>query len=164
MTAPAVDCDIDPLWGDDADWESLARAAVAATARVAPEIAHDHLEFSLVMADDDEVAALNGEWRDKPRPTNVLSFPMLTREDVLGAGAGPAPVMLGDVILAHGVCAREAAEKGIAIADHATHLIIHGLLHLAGYDHETSDADAAEMEDLERKALASLGLADPYAG
>lgn len=162
MNAPSVDCDIDPLWGDEADWAALAKAAVQATARAVPELAHDHFEFSLVFADDDEVAALNAEWRGKARPTNVLSFPMLDRAEVIAAGAASTPVMLGDVILAHGVCLREAAEKGISIGDHASHLVIHGLLHLAGHDHEISDADATEMENLERKALAHLGIADPY--
>ena len=71
--------------------------------------------------------------------------------------------MLGDLILAHGVCTREAAEKGIPVEAHAAHLLVHGLLHLAGYDHETSEADATEMEALETKALALMGLADPYA-
>jgi probable rRNA maturation factor len=71
--------------------------------------------------------------------------------------------MLGDLILAHGVCAREAVEKGVTQDAHTSHLIVHGLLHLAGYDHETGEADAEEMEGLERKALALLGIADPYA-
>jgi hypothetical protein len=71
--------------------------------------------------------------------------------------------MLGDMILAHGVCGREAADKGVAVETHAAHLLIHGLLHLAGYDHETGEADAAEMEGLETKALALMGITDPYA-
>ena len=71
--------------------------------------------------------------------------------------------MLGDMILAHGVCLREAAEKGISDQAHTSHLIVHGLLHLAGYDHETGEAEAEEMEALERKALALLGMPDPYA-
>jgi probable rRNA maturation factor len=118
---------------------------------------------SLVLADDDEVHALNRQWRAKDKPTNVLSFPMLARDEVLRAGSIDAPAMLGDVILAHGVCAREAADKHIAVAAHTSHLIVHGLLHLAGYDHETGDTEAGEMEALERKALALLGLPDPYA-
>lgn len=163
MTAPALDIDIDPVWGDATDWVALAEAATAAAALAAPELAHDHMLVSLVLADDDDVHALNRQWRARDKPTNVLSFPMLSRDEVLRAAADAgAPAMLGDLILAHGVCRREAAEKGIAMAAHATHLIVHGLLHLAGYDHETGDADAEAMEDLERKALASLGLADPY--
>jgi probable rRNA maturation factor len=119
---------------------------------------------SLVLADDDEVQALNLQWRAKDKPTNVLSFPMLSRDEVLRASAdGDAPAMLGDLILAHGVTAREAAEKGVTQIAHTSHLIIHGLLHLAGYDHETGVPQAEEMEALERKALALLGMSDPYA-
>jgi probable rRNA maturation factor len=88
---------------------------------------------------------------------------MLSREEVLHAGADVAHEgLLGDIVLAHGVCSREAAEKGIAAADHAAHLIVHGLLHLAGYDHESEPAAAEAMEALETKALASMGLSDPY--
>jgi probable rRNA maturation factor len=87
---------------------------------------------------------------------------MLARAEVLAASAD-APEMLGDLILAHGVCRREAAEKGVPVEHHATHLVIHGLLHLAGHDHELGEGEAEEMENLERKALAMLGIADPYA-
>ncbi|NKJ41101.1 MULTISPECIES: rRNA maturation RNase YbeY [unclassified Novosphingobium] len=164
MTAPILEIDIDPIWGDATDWEALANRAAEAAAKVAPELAHPNLLVSLVLADDEEVHALNKQWRAKDKPTNVLSFPMLAREDVLRAAADEgAPGMLGDLILAQGVCAREAAEKGVSVETHATHLVVHGLLHLAGYDHEEGEAQAEEMEDLERKALALLGLADPYA-
>lgn len=164
MTAPTLEIDIDPVWGDDVDWEALANRAAEATARIVPEIAHENLLVSLVMADDEEVHALNKQWRAKDKPTNVLSFPMLSRDEVLVAAANRnAPGMLGDMILAHGVCAREAAEKGVSVETHATHLVVHGLLHLAGYDHELGDAEAEEMENLERKSLALMGIADPYA-
>ncbi len=164
MTAPTLEIDIDPIWGDDIDWEALANRAAEATATIAPELAHENLLVSLVMADDDEVHALNKQWRAKDKPTNVLSFPMLSRDEVLVAAANQqAPGMLGDLILAHGVCAREAAEKGVSVETHATHLVVHGLLHLAGYDHELGDAQAEEMENLERKSLALMGIADPYA-
>lgn len=164
MTAPTLELDIDPVWPSSTDWEALAARAAEVAAAVAPELAHEHLLVSLVMADDEEVHALNKQWRAKDKPTNVLSFPMLSREEVLAATAAPgAPGMLGDLILAHGVCVREATEKGIAVEAHAAHLVIHGLLHLAGYDHETGEADATEMEALETKALALMGFADPYA-
>ena len=105
MTAPTLEIDIDPVWGDDVDWEALANRAAEATALIAPEIAHENLLVSLVMADDEEVHALNKQWRAKDKPTNVLSFPMLSREEVLVAAANQnAPGMLGDMILAHGVC------------------------------------------------------------
>ena len=164
MSAPILEIDIDPVWGGDTDWEALANRAAEATAKVAPELAHENLLVSLVMADDEEVHALNKQWRAKDRPTNVLSFPMLSREEVFRAGASEGvPGMLGDMILAHGVCAREAAEKDVSVEVHAAHLIVHGLLHLAGHDHELGDAQAEEMENLERKALALMGIADPYA-
>lgn len=159
-----LEIDIDPVWGDAIDWEDLANRAAEATASIVPELAHENLLVSLVMADDEEVHALNKQWRAKDKPTNVLSFPMLSREEVLHAARDTgAPGMLGDMILAHGVCTREAAEKGVSVEVHATHLVVHGLLHLAGYDHELGDAEAEEMEDLERKSLALMGIADPYA-
>ena len=169
MTAPTLEIDVDPVWGEETDWEALAARAAQAAASAAPELASDALLVSLVLADDDEVHALNRQWRAKDKPTNVLSFPMLSRAEVLRAAADPDHAgMLGDMILAHGVCAREAAEKGVPIETHAAHLIVHGLLHLAGYDHETgsgeTDSDgAAAMEALEINALARMGLPDPYA-
>lgn len=163
MSAPVFEIDIDPVWGQDTDWEALADRAGEAAAHVAPELAHSNLVVSLVFAGDDEVHALNRQWRAKDKPTNVLSFPMMSRDEVLRAADNEAaPGMLGDLILARGVCIREAEEKGIPMQDHAVHLIVHGLLHLAGYDHETSDVDATYMEGLETKALALLGLPDPY--
>jgi probable rRNA maturation factor len=164
LSAPILEIDIDPVWGDEVDWEALANRAAGATAATATELAHENMLVSLVMADDEEVHALNKQWRAKDKPTNVLSFPMLSREGVLHAAKDTdAPGMLGDLILAHGVCTREAADKNVSVAVHATHLIVHGLLHLAGYDHELGETQAEEMENLERKALALMGIADPYA-
>ena len=122
------------------------------------------VSVSIKLSDNDEIHALNREWRDKDKPTNVLSFPMLDDDelDSLDAGAFISPeIMLGDIILAHGVCAAEAKEKGIPLADHAAHLVIHGMLHLFGYDH-VDDDDGEAMEALEVKALASMGLHNPY--
>jgi len=164
LSAPILEIDIDPVWGDEVDWEALANQAAEATAATATELAHENMLVSLVMADDEEVHALNKQWRAKDRPTNVLSFPMLSREEVLHAAKDTdAPGMLGDLILAHGVCTREAADKNVSVEVHAAHLIVHGLLHLAGYDHELGETQAEEMENLERKALALMGIADPYA-
>lgn len=87
---------------------------------------------------------------------------MLEREELLALAPEGPPELLGDVALAYETCAREAAEKGISLEHHATHLIVHGLLHLAGHDHEISPADAEAMEALETKALALMGIADPY--
>ncbi|MGB3165660.1 MAG: rRNA maturation RNase YbeY [Alteraurantiacibacter sp.] len=149
-------------WPDGA-WPELAERVAEAAAQVAPELANQRLVASMLITSDARVHELNREWRGKDKPTNVLSFPMLERSDLvhLDPDNGP-PEMLGDLALAHETCAREAEAKGIALADHAAHLILHGLLHLAGYDHETSDEDAEEMEALEVKALALMGIANPY--
>lgn len=144
------------------DWPALAMRAAAAAAQVEPALAQPRLEASVLFTSDAEVHALNREWRGRDQPTNVLSFPMLDREDLLALPADGPPELLGDIALAHETCAREAADKGIALEAHATHLIVHGLLHLAGHDHIDSDAQAEAMEALEVKALAILGLPDPY--
>jgi len=117
-----------------------------------PEGAVPSSSVTILLTSDDEVAELNERFRHKPGPTNVLSFP-----------APPNPENhLGDIALAYGVCAREAAEQGKSLADHLRHLTVHGVLHLAGYDHQTDD-EAQAMEALERRVLAGLGVADPYA-
>lgn len=145
------------------DWGALAEQAAEAAARVEPALANARLEASLLFTSDAEVHALNREWRGRDKPTNVLSFPMLAREELAALFADGPPELLGDIALAHETCAREAAEKGASLSHHAAHLIVHGLLHLAGHDHVESDDQAEAMEALEVKALAILGIADPYA-
>lgn len=157
-----LDIAIEAAWPPATDWPDLAFRAGEAAAQVAPELANDRLSASLLFADDAEVHTLNREWRAKDKPTNVLSFPMLARADLLALTADGPEEMLGDIALALETCAREAAEKGLSLEVHAAHLIVHGLLHLAGFDHETGPADAAAMEALEIKALALIGIADPY--
>ena len=156
----------EPVW-PKGEWEALAdRAARAAMART-PQgelLAGDAMiEISVRLTDDDEVRKLNAQYRQKDKPTNVLSFPMIQPDllDTVTANSDDGEVLLGDIMLAHGVCAREAEERGISVADHATHLIVHGTLHLLGYDH-LGDDEAEAMEAIETDALASLGLADPY--
>lgn len=153
-----------PVHDDPArdNWDALAGRAAQAAARVAAELAHPRLTASVLFTSDEDIRALNAEWRGKDKPTNVLSFPMLERSDLLDLAPDGPPEMLGDIALAFETCAREADEKGIPVDHHAAHLIVHGLLHLAGYDHETGDEDAEAMEALETKALAVMGLADPY--
>ena len=158
--------DADGEW-DSSSWDRMVReAAEAAIAESAfPQLTTSErpVELSVRLTSDSEVQALNSTWRGKDKPTNVLSFPQMEPEQ-LGAIAGEGPeVMLGDIILAHGVCEREAAEKGVSINQHATHLVVHGTLHLLGYDHGDDDA-ATVMEQREVRALARLGIADPYAG
>lgn len=157
-----LEIDIEAPWPGDTDWADLAERALEALEQVAPEIGNERLIASVLFTSDEEVHTLNREWRAKDKPTNVLSFPMLEREDLLELASDGPPEMLGDIALAHETCAREAAEKGVSVQHHATHLVVHGLLHLAGHDHEISDADADAMEALETKALAILGIADPY--
>ncbi|MBN8485526.1 MAG: rRNA maturation RNase YbeY [Sphingomonadales bacterium] len=159
---PELDISVEADWPSPPDWEALAGDAAAALGRVAPELANPRLSVSVLFADDGEVHALNREWRGKDKPTNVLSFPMLERADLLALSPDGPPEMLGDIALALETCAREAADKGLSLEHHAAHLLIHGLLHLAGHDHEISPQDARAMEELEIKALALLGIADPY--
>ncbi|GAB7553969.1 MULTISPECIES: rRNA maturation RNase YbeY [Novosphingobium] len=157
-----LEIDIEEPWDAATDWADLAQAALEALVTLAPELDNERLTTSLLFTSDAEVHVLNREWRAKDKPTNVLSFPMLEREALLDLDEDGPPEMLGDLALACETCTREAAEKGIPVEHHATHLIIHGLLHLAGHDHETSDEDAEAMEALETKALAVLGIPDPY--
>ncbi|MEN9682928.1 MAG: rRNA maturation RNase YbeY [Pseudomonadota bacterium] len=157
-----LDIAIEAAWPTRHDWADLAERAAAATATVAPELANPRLSASLLFANDAEVHVLNREWRAKDKPTNVLSFPMLDRADLLDLATAGPPELLGDIALALETCAREAQDKGIPLDHHAVHLIVHGLLHLAGLDHELSAADARAMEALEIKALALMGIADPY--
>ncbi len=118
------------------------------------------LEISVMLADDDTVKALNRDWREKDAPTNVLSFAALDAEEPEDSGEGE-PVLLGDVVLARQTVVREAEDRAIPVADHTFHLVVHGVLHLLGYDHE-DDEEAEEMEGLETAILAGQGIADPH--
>jgi probable rRNA maturation factor len=157
-----LDIDIEAPWPDGGDWPGLAERAVAAALEVSPELGNPRLCASILFTSDAEVQALNRQWREKDKPTNVLSFPMLDRDELLDLPAQGPPELLGDVSLAFETCAREANEKGARLESHVAHLVIHAMLHLAGFDHELSPADASAMEALEIKALALLGIADPY--
>ena len=149
------------------DWEALAHRAATAALERTP---HGEMltypatfEISVRLATDDEVQTLNKQYRQKDKPTNVLSFPMVQADllDTIDQNSDDGEVLLGDIVLAYGVCAAEAAERGISLEDHATHLIVHGTLHLLGYDH-LGEGEAEAMEAIEIDALAALGLADPY--
>lgn len=156
-----LDIEIDG-WPKDFDWADLAEAAMEAVEGVEPALSNQRLSASLLFTVDEEVRALNREWRTKDQPTNVLSFPMLTRAELLALSPQGGPELLGDIALAFETCAREAVEKGVGLKDYAAHLIVHGLLHLAGHDHVAGEEQAAAMEALEIKALAQMGIADPY--
>jgi probable rRNA maturation factor len=133
----------------DAALKQAARAAL----RAAPVLPPRTYQVALVLIDDGEMRTLNRTWRGKDAPTNVLSFP---------SGEMGASGFLGDVVLAHETTRREAREQNIALQDHVLHLVVHGVLHLLGFDH-TEDEAAERMERLERTALAALGIGDPYA-
>ena len=155
----------DEEWDSRSGWLALARkAAEAAIAESAyPELAEldRPVEISVSLTGDDQVRALNAKWRGKDKPTNVLSFPMADERDLIRANVVASELLLGDIVLARGVCEAEAAEKGVTIEQHATHLIVHGTLHLLGYDHH-DDRDASDMEAREVRALQQLGIANPY--
>ncbi len=149
------------------DWDALAdraaRAAIERTPHGPLLTTPAAIEISVRLTSDEEVHALNRQYRQKDRPTNVLSFPMVQPDliDTISQNSDDGEVLLGDIVLAHGVCVAEAAERGIPVEAHATHLMVHGVLHLLGYDHMT-DEEAETMEDIERQALHGLGIADPY--
>ena len=160
-----VAVEADEEWDSSRSWEQLARkAAEAAIAESAfPQLADSEraVEISVTLTGDEQVRALNAEWRGKDKPTNVLSFPMADERDLTRANVDGPELLLGDIILAHGVCEAEAADKRVSVEQHATHLLVHGTLHLLGYDHH-EDRDAADMEAREVRALARLGIANPY--
>ena len=163
----AIELSREEPWPDATDWTALAdrsvRAAIARTPHGPLADAAAAIEISLRLTDDDAVQALNRDYRQKDKPTNVLSFPMVQPDllETISENSDDGEVLLGDIVLAHGVCVREAAEKRISVEDHASHLIVHGTLHLLGYDH-LDDVEADHMEAIERDAMADLGLGDPY--
>ena len=154
----------DPRWGD----VPLEELAVAASGAVLEWHGIGEAELAVLAADDAQVADLNRAYRGKPQPTNVLSWPAqeLAPEEAGADPRAPEPdpdgtVPLGDIALAYETCAREAELGGITLADHLTHLIVHGTMHLLGYDH-IDDADAVLMEAREAEILAKLGVKNPY--
>jgi probable rRNA maturation factor len=154
-------------------WQALdleALAARAAEATLAQLRLPGPAEIALLATSDAAVARLNADFRGRPTPTNVLSWPARPLPSSAPGAVPPRPepdatgeLFLGDIALAWETCAREAEEGGKPLSDHATHLIVHAILHLMGYDH-ICDEDAALMEGLETEILRSLGLPDPYSG
>lgn len=157
---------------EDARWEDLPLDPLAVRATDAA-LRHlgldpDACDIALLACDDARIAELNAQFRGKAQPTNVLSWPAadLSADDDGGPPLPPEPdpdgeIALGDIAIAWDTCAREAAEQGKPMQDHVTHLIVHGLLHLLGYDH-LRDRDATLMEELETRILGTMGLDDPY--
>jgi len=138
------------------DEARICRAAEAAIWAATGDESQEY-ELTVLLTSDAEARDLNLQWRGKDGPTNVLSFPLCSE-----AGQCGHLRLLGDVVLAYETVAGEARDSGLPLDDHATHLVVHGVLHLLGYDHQ-SDAEADIMENLECKVLAGLGIADPYA-
>ncbi len=162
-----IEINTGPDWQDGTDWqkrtEKAASAALSASSYGDLAERNFALEISIKFSDNDEVQKLNSAYREKDKPTNVLSFPLVPRDLFESlSNSDDGEILLGDIVMAHGVCADEAKEKSIPMADHASHLLVHGVLHLLGYDHET-EAEALIMEALEVKALQKLGIANPYA-
>lgn len=165
-----IDLEADAEWDSSrtsiAGWQPLARAAAEAAVAESdyPDLAVTRrpVELSIRLSTDDEVQLLNSKWRGKDKATNVLSFPLAEPYELEAAADGDSPeLMLGDVVLAHGICSAEATDKGISFDDHAAHLIVHGTLHLLGYDHQ-DDSAAEDMEAREVRALARIGIKNPY--
>ncbi|MDB5492244.1 MAG: hypothetical protein JWO78_2093 [Micavibrio sp.] len=158
---------LEPAWDDACpDCSAIVETAAEATLALCP-VAQKlidggvEMEISIVLAHDALVQELNREYRDRDKPTNVLSFAQLDGEDGWEAPTTPGPCALGDLILAYETVARESAEENKPFEHHLTHLVIHGILHLLGYDH-IQDNDAEEMESLEIQILKGLDITDPY--
>ena len=146
----------DSSWQALPELEALTReAVVAALSEELPQ--QIPVEVALLFTGDAAIAEINSEWRGQNKPTNVLSFP--APEDMPLPEGENRP--LGDIVLAFGVISREAREQGKSLRDHTAHLIVHGVLHLLGYDHET-DAEAEDMEHREVQILKGMGISDPY--
>lgn len=142
-------------WSRAGDIEHIAQKAAEAALAVAPDAQDEALGATLLLTDDAAVRELNRSWRGQDKPTNVLSFPS-------GSPTLPGePRHLGDIALAYETLVREAGEEGKSLADHAAHLVVHGILHLLGQDH-MNEAEAETMERIEVAALARIGVADPY--
>jgi probable rRNA maturation factor len=158
---------------EDARWEAFGLPALAERAGRATlaglDLPAEGFLISLMGCDDTRIAGLNADFRGKPQPTNVLSWPSEERAgdtpggmpDLPQPGDADDPESLGDIAIAWDTCAAEATAAGKPMEDHVTHLVVHGVLHLLGFDH-IDDPDAARMEALEVRILASMGLSDPY--
>jgi len=144
-------------WPDETALTALVEQAVAAAFAELGPARPGSSELGVVFTDDARIRDLNAGWRGKDKATNVLSFPAFPETK-----SGPLPPLLGDIVLAAETVAGEAALEGKPLENHISHLVVHGLLHLLGYDHET-EAEADEMEATERRILARLAIPDPYA-
>jgi probable rRNA maturation factor len=143
-------------WSAVAKLEDLSRKAIDAVLTETREAVAPAAEVSLLFCDDEKIQELNKAWRGMDKPTNVLSFPAAQ------PGAVATAPLLGDIVVAFETVQRESLEENKQLSDHVSHMVVHGFLHLLGYDHE-NEADAEKMESAEQRILARLGIADPYA-
>jgi probable rRNA maturation factor len=143
-------------WSAVADLDDLSRKAIDAVLTETRDAVAPAAEVSLLFCDDEKIQELNKAWRGMDKPTNVLSFPAAQ------PGAVAKAPLLGDIVVAFETVQRESLEEHKQLSDHVSHMVVHGFLHLLGYDHE-NDADAEKMESAEQRILARLGIADPYA-
>ncbi len=163
MTEIIVDIADEAWLAQVPDAEELCARVAAVTLGAAASLVDlpaGRLEVSLLLTDDAQVRDLNRDYRGQDKPTNVLSFAALDADSPIPPDG---PILLGDVIIARETAEREAAEEEKRLIDHLSHLVVHGVLHLLGYDHMEDD-EAEEMESLERSVLAGLGVPDPYRG
>lgn len=144
-----------PQWEALDGLDALARRAVRQCVATTGARLTQDCEVCVNFCDDATIRALNAQWRGMDKPTNVLSFPT--------PGPLVKKILLGDIVIAHETVAREAGEQDRSLQDHVSHMVVHGFLHLIGYDHETS-AEAEIMEAVERRVALALGLSDPYEG
>jgi probable rRNA maturation factor len=147
---------LSPLWQALPAAETLISRAIEASLAASEARVREGAEVGVQLADDAHIRALNGQWRGIDKPTNVLSFPAAQSDRIASAP------MLGDIVLAFETVEREAREEGKSLADHVAHLVVHGFLHLIGFDHQAA-AEADRMEAMETRILARLGISDPYA-
>jgi probable rRNA maturation factor len=143
-------------WSKLADLDALVERALQATRLEAGKTLFNGAEVSLLFCDDARIQELNRDWRGLDKPTNVLSFPAAPADRLASSP------LLGDIAIAFETVTKEACDEDKTLSDHTSHMIVHGFLHLLGFDHENEE-EAEDMENLERRALARLGIADPYA-
>jgi len=163
---PLIELSIGSEWYKDQNWQKICEDSSKAAFDVSPygSILNTGfvIEISVKLSDNEEVQRLNNSFRGKNKPTNVLSFPLFEKDLLKSlSNTNDGEMLLGDIILAKTVCQTEAEEKNIALETHVSHLLVHGTLHLLGYDHQ-EESEALHMEELEVKALQTLGIANPY--
>ncbi len=161
-----IDLDINPIWQSDIHWFDLSKKSIDEAVKLSDysflhEI-NNNVSISISLSNNDIIHTLNNAYRSKDKPTNILSFPMVERADLGDLIEHPIPeILLGDIILSYDICHAEAKEKGILITHHYQHLIVHGILHLLGYNH-IADDDAEKMQSIEILALKNMGIENPY--